>query len=64
MPTTTPKTSKGKKAAVTRVMDEWKAGKLHAGNPQGPVVKKQQQAIAIALSESGQSTAKKKKAKR
>ena len=38
-------------AKVTKVMNEWKAGKLHSGSKKGPVVKSQKQAIAIALSE-------------
>ncbi len=37
--------------SVRGVMDEWKAGALHSGSKQGPVVKNQKQAIAIALSE-------------
>jgi hypothetical protein len=39
---------------VGTVMKEFKAGKLHSGK-KGPVVKNPKQAIAIALSESGQS---------
>jgi hypothetical protein len=39
---------------VGTVMREFKAGKLHSGK-KGPVVKNPKQAIAIALSESGQS---------
>ena len=39
---------------VGAVMREFKAGKLHSGK-KGPVVKNPKQAIAIALSESGQS---------
>ena len=39
---------------VGLVMREFKAGKLHSGK-KGPVVKNPKQAIAIALSESGQS---------
>ena len=36
---------------IKRTMDEWKAGKLHSGSKQGPVVTSQRQAVAIALSE-------------
>jgi hypothetical protein len=39
---------------VGTVMREFKSGKLHSGK-KGPVVKNPKQAIAIALSESGQS---------
>lgn len=46
---------------VKKVMDEWKSGKLHSGSKKGPVVKSKRQAIAIAMSESGQSKPKKKK---
>ena len=43
---------------ISKVMREFKKGKLHAGvNPKGPkkakVVKSRKQAIAIALSEAG-----------
>ena len=43
---------------VGRVLKEYKAGKLHSGKG-GPVVKSRDQAVAIAMSESGM--AKKKK---
>jgi hypothetical protein len=59
MPNKKPTTKAGKKAAVKTVMDEWKSGKLHSGAKKGPKVTSQKQAIAIALSESGQSRKKK-----
>jgi len=50
-----PRTKAGKKAKVKVVMDEWKAGQLHSGSKKGPIVRNQKQAVAIALSQSGQS---------
>lgn len=44
---------KGKKG-VQKVMREFKSGTLHSGKG-GPVVKSKKQAVAIALSASGQS---------
>lgn len=44
---------------VSRVMKEFKAGKLHSGSKKGPVVKSPKQAVAIALSEAGMSKPKK-----
>ena len=35
----------------SKVMHKWKTGKLHSGGKKGPVVKDQDQAIAIMLSE-------------
>lgn len=55
-----PTTKAAKQAKVSKVMSEYKAGKLHAGrDPKGqkkaPVVKSRKQAVAIALAQSGQS---------
>ena len=55
MPNKKPTTKAGKKSAVAQVMHEWGAGKLHSGSKKGPKVSNPKQAIAIALSESGQS---------
>jgi len=54
-----PTTKKGKMAKVSKVMKEFKAGKLHSGSKKGPVVKSPKQALAIAFSESGMSKKKK-----
>ena len=40
-------------AKVSKVMREFKAGKLHTGSKKGPKVKSRKQALAIALSEAG-----------
>ena len=51
---------KGKeKRKVKKVMKEFSEGKLHSGSKHGPEVTSKKQAVAIAMSESGQ--AKKKK---
>jgi hypothetical protein len=46
---------KSKKAKVKKVFKEFGAGKLKSGSKTGPTVTKHKQAVAIALSESGQS---------
>lgn len=56
----TPKTKAGKQRKVGKVLGEFKRGTLRSGSKQGPKVKGRKQAIAIALSESGQSKRKKK----
>jgi hypothetical protein len=56
-----PRSKKARKAKVTKVMREFKSGKLHSGSKKGPKVKSRKQAIAIALSQSGQSRRRKKR---
>jgi Family of unknown function (DUF6496) len=51
----TPTTKAGKKAKMEKVMHEFKKGGLHSGSKKGPKVKSRDQAIAIGLSQSGQS---------
>lgn len=64
MPRKKPTTKSGKQAKVKRVMDEWKAGTLHSGSKSGPVVRSKKQAVAIALSQSGQSKRKRGRSKK
>ena len=47
----------GGKKKVQKVMNEYAEGKLHSGSKTGPVVKKRDQAVAIALSEQRESDA-------
>jgi hypothetical protein len=60
MPARKPTTKAGKQKAVKQVMDEFKAGTLHSGSKRGPKVTSRDQAIAIALKQSGQAKPKKK----
>lgn len=54
---------KAKKARVKEEMHKFKEGELHSGSKKGPIVTNPKQAIAISLSESGQSKKKHKKKK-
>jgi uncharacterized protein DUF6496 len=58
-----PETKAGKREKFKVVMDEYKAGELHSGSKNGPIVTNPKQAIAISLSESGQSRKKSKRKK-
>jgi len=53
-------TKPGKKK-ISKVMREYKAGKLHSGSKKGPKVKSKKQAMAIALSEARNVQKKRKK---
>jgi len=46
---------KAKRARMKEEMHKYKHGALHSGSKHGPIVKSREQAIAIGLSESGQS---------
>ncbi len=45
--------TKKQKNKISKVMKEFKHGKLHEGSKKGPVVKNPKQGIAIAMSEAG-----------
>lgn len=64
MPIGPTKTKKQKRAVMKTEMHKFKSGKLHSGSKSGPVVKGRKQAIAIGLSESGQSSKGKKRPRR
>lgn len=55
MPVGPTNTKPQKQKVVHAEMSQFKQGDLHSGSKSGPVVKNRKQAIAIALSESGQS---------
>ncbi len=60
MPATKPKTKAGKQRKTHKVMEEYKEGTLKSGKGgKGGKVTSRKQAIAIAMSESGQSRKKK-----
>jgi Family of unknown function (DUF6496) len=52
---------KAKRSRMKTEMGKFKEGKLHSGSKAGRVVKSRAQAIAIGLSESGQSRKNRKK---
>lgn len=49
------KSKAGRRTNAKFEMHKFKGGHLHSGSKNGPVVKNRQQAIAIMLSETGQS---------
>jgi hypothetical protein len=55
---------KAKKQRMKIEMDKFDTGELHSGSKKGPIVTNPKQAIAISLSESGQSKKKSKVAKK
>lgn len=52
---------KAKRKRMKEEMEKFEHGTLHSGSKKGPVVTNPKQAIAIGLSESGQSKRKRKK---
>jgi hypothetical protein len=61
MPIGPTRTKAQKQNVVHTEMHKFKEGDLHSGSKHGPVVKNRKQAVAIAMSESGQSKHKKEK---
>jgi hypothetical protein len=59
MPVGPTRTKAQKQKVVHTEMHKFKHGQLHSGSKKGPLVKSRKQAIAISLSESGQSRKKK-----
>ena len=55
---------KAKRARMRSEMHKFKHGTLHSGSKRGPKVRSRKQAIAIGLSESGQSRKRKRRGKR
>lgn len=55
---------KAKKARMKSEMHKFKEHELHSGSKKGPIVTNPKQALAISLSESGQSNKKSKKKKK
>ena len=56
-----PKTKAAKKAKAHKIMHEFKHGELHSGSKKGPKVTSRKQAIAIMMSQTGQSRKKKRR---
>lgn len=49
-----PKTKRGKKRKIEKVMHEYKHGNLRSGSDDGPLVKDPEQAVAIAMKMAGE----------
>jgi hypothetical protein len=65
MPRLSKKASKkAKRNRMHEEMHKFKHGELHSGSKHGPVVRSRAQAIAIGLSESGQSKKRRKKSRK
>jgi hypothetical protein len=55
---------RAKRQRMHTEMGKFKRGRLHSGSKRGPIVQSREQAIAIGLSESGQSKYGKKKGRK